>query len=281
MRPVLIWGRHGLLAQSLRRVFGNDHPLRFWGRAELPSSWSEQRKKVRLARPSAIVNASGFTNLRLAEQAPQLAWELHVEIPGFLASVSRDLNIPFVTVSTDYVFSGKGKTTWRESDIPEPVNAYGRSKLAGERVVAAINPKAKIIRTAGLFGPALAGSKVSFPERILQQVRLGKVPVVRSDLSTSICHVDDLSKDLWQILWGGGTGIFHVTHEGGPTWYQVAEQGLKAAGVSARLLPTQQHDFPRPPSSALETEKPEMRTGSARQKNWQEALAGFMRGFLQ
>ena len=280
MRPVVVWGRHGLLAQSLRRTFWNDRPLLFWGRGELPASMAEQRQKVLLANPAAIVNASGFTNLRQAEQAPQLAWELNVEIPRFLASLARTLAVPFVTVSSDYVFSGNGKPSWNESDTPEPINAYGRSKLAGERAAIAVNPKTKIIRTAGLFGPALAGGKISFPERILQQARLDDFPQVRSDLSTSICHVDDLSRDLWQILWQGTNGIFHVAHEGGATWYQIAEYSLKAATLKTRILPSSKHDFPRPSYSVLETQKPETRNGHARRKTWQEALGIFLRGYL-
>lgn len=281
MRPVLIWGRHGLLAQSCRRTFFNQTPFLLWGRGELPSSRAEQRRKVCLSNPLAIVNASGFTNLRQAEMAPQLAWELHVEIPAFLACLSRDLGIPFATVSSDYVFSGKEQKAWRESDTPEPVNAYGKSKLEGERAVTAVNPQAKIIRTAGIFGPALAGGKVSFPERIFRQVKAGKTPGVRTDLTTSICHVDDLAKDLWQILWQGSAGIFHVAHHGSATWYQIAETALKAAGLPSHLKPTASPDFPRPPCSVLGTEKVETRTGHARRKSWQDALSGFMRKLSQ
>lgn len=281
MRPVLIWGRHGLLAQSFRRTFFNETPLLLWGRGELPSSRDDQRRKIYLAKPRAIVNASGFTNLRQAEKNPQLAWEVHVEIPVFLAGLSRDLGIPFATVSSDYVFSGKERKAWRESDAPEPVNAYGKSKLAGERAVTALNPMAKIIRTAGLFGPALAGGKVSFPERILRQVKAGKFPEVRTDLTTSICHVDDLSKDLWQILWQGSAGIFHIAHHGSATWYQIAETALKAADLSPQLKPTASPDFPRPPCSVLETERVETRTGFARQKSWQDTLWKFMGGLSE
>lgn len=279
MRPVLVWGRQGLLAQAIRRTRTDGGSVSFWGRSDLPATREQQHRKICRLAPSAIVNATGYTNLKRAEAAPHLAWELHVEIPAFLAAVSRNLGIPFLTVSSDYVFSGQGRSTWNETDSTEPINAYGRSKLEGERAVMASNPKAIIIRTAGLFGPAPAGSKVSFPERILQQVLTGRIPEVRSDLTTSLCHVDDLAADLWEILSGSAEGIFHVAHAGGATWFEIAEHALRSAGVSAKIRPTQIPDFPRPACSTLATCRAEVLHGRARRKSWQEALGEFMRGF--
>lgn len=279
MRPVLVWGRQGLLAQAIRRTWTQDQTVLFWGRADLPATREQQRRKIFRLSPSSIVNASGFTNLKRAEGAPHLAKELHVETPAFLAAVSRDLGVPFVTVSSDYVFSGKGQDTWSEKDPTEPVNAYGRSKLEGERAVMAANPGARIIRTAGLFGPAPAGSKVSFPERILQQARAGHVPEVRPDLTTSICHVNDLVADLRDILRGSSGGVFHVAHSGGATWLQIAEYALQSAGASPRVKPLQDRDFPRPACSTLATGRSEFSHGQAGRKTWQESLGVFMRGF--
>lgn len=277
MRPVLVWGRHGLLAQALRRNFSQEWPILFWGKSNLPTTKTHQARKVRDVAPSAIINASGFTNLRRAEENPLEATFLHVEVPLTLATLSRDLGIPFVTLSSDYVFSGKEKKEWNESDPTEPVNAYGKTKLAGERAVLAAYPHAKVIRTAGLFGPAGVGSKVSFPERILHQVRTGRIPEVRSDLITSICHVDDLAADLWQILWGSSSGVFHVAHQGGASWLKIAGFALQVAGVSSSLKATETPDFPRPASSMLTSLWPETRRGHAGRKSWQEALKGFIK----
>jgi dTDP-4-dehydrorhamnose reductase len=275
--PVLVWGRHGLLAQALRRNFIREWPILFWGKSDLPATNSQQVRKVCRTAPSAIINASGFTNLRRAEQNSPEATFLHVEIPRNLARLSRDLGVPFVTISSDYVFSGKEKRGWNELDPTEPVNVYGKTKLAGERAVLAAYPRAKIIRTAGLFGPASIGCKVSFPERIFHQVRSGSIPEVRSDLITSICHVDDLAQDLWAILWGSPAGIFHVAHQGGATWLQIAEFALQAAGLPSSLKPSENPDLPRPPLSILTSLWPETRGGHAGRKSWQEALREFMR----
>ena len=279
MRPILIWGHHGLLAQAIRRNWIQDTPLLFWGRSDLPASRWQQRGKILRLAPSAILNSAGFTNLKKAEESPLAARDLHVETPAFLASVSRDLGIPFLTVSSDYVFSGQEKREWNETDRAEPINAYGRSKLDGERAVLAAYRKSKIVRTAGLFGPASAGSKVSFPERILQQARAGRIPEVRSDLTTSLCHVDDLAADLMEILHSSTEGVFHVVHAGGASWLQIAEHALRSAGVSAKIQPTQTPDFPRPLCSTLTTCRAEVLHGRSRRKSWQEALGEFMRGF--
>lgn len=279
MQSILVWGRHGLLAQAIRRNWANDGKILFWGRRDLPVTREQQHQKICRLAPSAIVNASGFTNLRRAEVAPHLARELHVETPAFLAAVCRNLGIPFITASSDYVFSGHGRIAWTETDPTEPINAYGRSKLEGERAVLSANPNAKIIRTAGVFGPAPVGSKVSFPEKILQQVRFGHVPEVRSDLTTSICHVDDLATDMRKVLMSSSNGIFHIAHAGGATWLQIAEYALESAETYRRIKPIQTPDFPRPTCSTLATHRPEVLYGYSRGKTWQEALGGFMRGF--
>lgn len=255
----------------------HEWPILFWGKSDLPTAKTHQARKVYRAAPSAIINASGFTNLRQAEENPLEARLLHVETPLTLAILSRDLGIPFVSLSSDYVFSGKEKKDWNELDPTEPVNAYGKTKLEGERAVLAAYPRAKIIRSAGLFGPAGNGSKVSFPERILRHVRSGRIPEVRSDLVTSLCHVDDLAQDLWQILWGTQPGIFHINHRGGATWLQIAEFALQSAGVSSSLKPTEIPDIPRPLSSTLTSLWPQTRHGHAGRKSWQEALGGFMK----
>lgn len=279
MQPVLVWGRHGMLAQAIRRTWPRDGKTLFLGRADLPAGRAQQYEKICRLAPSAILNASGFTNLKRAEECPHLARDLHVETPAFLAEITRSLGIPFATISSDYVFSGRGQSAWSETAPTEPVNAYGRGKLEGERATLSLNPKSKIIRTAGLFGPAPIGSKISFPERVLQQVAAGRVPEVRSDLTTSICHVDDLAADLANILKSSSVGFFHVAHSGSATWLQIAEYALQAAGISTRMKPTETCDFPRPPCSTLATHRPETLHGQARRKSWQEALGGFMRGF--
>ena len=279
MRTILVWGRQGLLAQAIRRTWISDGKLFFWGRHDLPVGRKQQHRKICRLAPSAIVNASGFTNLRRAEFSPYMARELNVETPVFLARISRELRIPFITTSSDYVFSGHGRIGWSETDPTEPINAYGRGKLEGERAVLASNPNAKIIRTAGLFGPAPAGSKISFPERILEQVQFGRLPEVRSDLTTSICHVDDLAADLRDILRSSSDGIFHIANAGGATWFQIANHALKSAGVSSRIKPIRTTDFPRPKYSTLITHRPEALYGRSRQRSWQEALGEFMRDF--
>jgi len=112
MQPVLVWGRHGMLAQAIRRTWPRDGKTLFLGRADLPAGRAQQYEKICRLAPSAILNASGFTNLKRAEECPHLARDLHVETPAFLAEITRSLGIPFATISSDYVFSGRGQSAW-------------------------------------------------------------------------------------------------------------------------------------------------------------------------
>lgn len=99
-------------------------------------------------RPRAVINAAAYTAVDRAEEDEALACVVNGETPGALARACAALDIPFVHVSTDYVFDGSGDAPWRESDPVAPLNAYGRSKLAGEEAVRAAGGRYAILRTS-------------------------------------------------------------------------------------------------------------------------------------
>jgi dTDP-4-dehydrorhamnose reductase len=106
---------------------------------------------VRNLAPSAVINAAAFTDVDGAETQEAAATVINGDAPGAMARAAAELGIPFVHISTDYVFDGAGDTPWRPLDQTAPIGAYGRSKLAGEKAVAAAGGAFGILRTSWVF----------------------------------------------------------------------------------------------------------------------------------
>ena len=152
MIHLIVIGRTGQLASELQQL-------------PLPPGWrltSTDRQTLDLMRPELfaavlqglkpdlIINAAAYTAVDQAESEPDIAMQVNAQAPGELARVSADMEIPFIHVSTDYVFSGQSGP-WLENSSTEPLNIYGLSKRTGERAVMKANAKSVIVRTSWIF----------------------------------------------------------------------------------------------------------------------------------
>src|SRR5215831_17661964 len=154
-RPTLVAGKTGQLARCLvaaaRRRATALVPV---GRPELDLTRPEALAQVIEAHaPRAIVNAAAYTAVDKAEAEPALAMAVNRDGAGALAAAAARLGVPFIHVSTDYVFDGRKAAPYREDDVPCPLGAYGRSKLEGEAAVRAACPTGVILRTSWVYGP--------------------------------------------------------------------------------------------------------------------------------
>lgn len=145
---ILVFGKTGQVATELQR-----HPdVTALGRdtADL-SDPATCAAAIRHQAPSAVINAAAYTAVDRAEDEEALAHRINAEAPGVMARTCADLGIPFLHISTDYVFDGTGTEPWREADPTSPQNAYGRTKLAGETALRAAGGAAAILRTSWVF----------------------------------------------------------------------------------------------------------------------------------
>ncbi len=110
------------------------------------------RETVRSTHPELIVNAAAFTQVDLAEAEPDLAMKVNGHAPGVMAQEARRAHAALIHYSTDYVFSGSIRRPYREDDQPDPLNLYGKTKLAGEKAIAAVDAPHLILRTSWVFG---------------------------------------------------------------------------------------------------------------------------------
>jgi dTDP-4-dehydrorhamnose reductase len=258
-RRVLITGAGGQLGHALRQAFATDDVLALthadWDVAQPPSP--ELRDDLDL-----VLHTAAWTDVDGAEADPQSA--AAVNIAG--AAHAASLRAPLVTYSTDYVFDGRKRSPYVESDGPNPLSAYGRTKLHGE---AAAGHQAWIIRTSWLFG----SSGNNFLRTML---RLGaerdEVAVVDDQRGspTFVGHLAEATRELVDA--DLPRGLWHVAAEGDCTWADFAEAIFEEAGLETpvRRISTAELGRParRPAYSVLRSE----RAGAPKLPHWREGL---------
>ena len=298
---VALVGANGMLAGAIRRLLGAAGlpPAEL----DLPGFDVTDREAVRRALgelgPELIVNCAAYTDVDGCETREELATRVNGEGPGYLARAARELGATLVHFSTDYVFDGVKGEPYAEEDPPNPLCAYGRSKLLGERrVLESGLERFYVVRTSWLYGP---GGK-NFVETI------GRLAAERDELRVvadqvgSPTYTEDLARAVFRLLgWGapGGEpglaqaspspvtrhpsppyGIYHASGEGSCTWHAFAGEivgRLREGGpVRARAVrPIRTEDYPvaarRPPYSVLSKEKLRRATGASLPP-WPDAL---------
>ena len=176
---ILLLGGSGQVGTALRRihrrVFAPSHEQFDMATANLEAT----RRLVRAAEPDTVINCAGYTDVDRAEAEAHFAEAVNGTAVGLLSAVAAEHDIPFVTFSTDYVFDGKSKQPYVESSPTSPLNAYGRSKLIGERLVLENGPWALVIRTSWV----ISGTHPNFVATILRRAK--RKP------STSCCRRPD------------------------------------------------------------------------------------------
>lgn len=208
---------------------------------------------INKTKPDVIINAAAYTAVDKAEQEVELAQQINEFGALYLAQQAADLNIPFVHVSTDYVFDGKADKPYLETDLVHPQSVYGQTKLAGEQAVLAAYPKAVIVRTAWVFSEY--GNNF-----IKTMLRLGKErnelsivddqigsPTYAGEIANAIIRLILTQKKNENIH-----GIYHFTGNEVMSWFDFAslifEQALKSKVIEAapKLNPIPTSAYPTP-----------------------------------
>jgi len=284
MDRILILGAKGALGGQLRALY----PAAVaWDReeADVTDFQKLQQKVLELdPPPEAIVNCVAFNDVDGAEEKRDAAVALNAIAPLNLAGLARELDVPIVHYSTNYVFDGEAGE-YAEDAAPAPLSFYGKTKARGEASVAAANPKHYIIRTAVIFGPKGESelSKRSFVEIMLDlSARASSIKAVADEVN-SITYSPDLAKATRALLEGSKPfGIYHVTNSGSASWFEFAAEIFRMAGRNVNLEPAASAQFPRkarrPAKAVL------LNTKLSPLRPWQEALAEYLRecgyGFL-
>ena len=223
----------------------------------------------------AIIHCAAWTAVDKAEDEIELCTKVNVDGTRNIANICKELDIPMMYFSTDYVFDGQGETPWNEYDKRQPLNVYGQTKYEGELAVEALN-KFFIVRIAWVFG-------VNGNNFIKTMLRLGKergaVSVVNDQIG-SPTYTYDLSKLVVDMIQTDKYGIYHATNEGLCSWYEFACEIFKQAGMSVEVTPVDSDAFPakakRPNNSRMSKDMLD-KNGFDRLPTWQDALNRYLK----
>lgn len=264
MPGILITGATGQVGGALLPALAAFGDLLTPNRRELDLASADSiRGYVRATRPRWIVNPAAYTAVDQAESEPELAHAINAEAPRLLGEEALRVGASVVHFSTDYVFDGKKAAPYVESDEPAPQSVYGRTKLAGERALAATGAPHLILRTSWVYGAVgrnflrtvlrLASER---PEMNIVADQHG-APTWSHDLARLTAHLLALDPDLT-----GQGGVYHATSSGETTWHGFASEALRLARVRepaqtfAELRPVASHEYPtaarRPVNSRLD-----------------------------
>ncbi len=268
-KKILVLGRDGQLGFELRRSLAPLGNVAAVGRSECDLTYPLQLARVvRREKPDVIVNAAALTSVERAEEDVVRAMRINAEAAGELAALAASRGALIVHYSSDYVFDGEKQDPYLETDVPAPLNAYGRSKLAGERAVQAMNADHLVFRTSWIYG--VFGN--SFLKSMLMALRQPEPLRVVSDqrgAPTGAAFIADVTALAVARYLGGMTGfpfgLYHLAAGGQATWHEyacyVAEQarmaGLPVTLVPADIQPVPSSQYPstprRPLNSCLDT----------------------------
>jgi dTDP-4-dehydrorhamnose reductase len=228
-------------------------------------------------RPAAVINAAAYTAVDRAEGEEALATLINGDAPGAMARACAELGIPFVHISTDYVFAGGGTAPWRPGDPTGPLGAYGRSKLAGEVAVRASGATHCILRTSWVVSDHGANFVKTMRRLGTERDRLRVVADQIGGLTPArdiarACHaiagalIEDPSK--------GGT--YHFSGAPDASWADVARAVMVAAGLTCEIVDIPSTDYPtparRPLNSRLDCSTLESVFGISR-PDWRRSVA--------
>ncbi|WP_235268125.1 dTDP-4-dehydrorhamnose reductase [Methanosarcina mazei] len=258
----LIIGASGMLGSDLCKVFPDavkltHHDLDITDREQVIES-------ILKIKPDVVINAAAYTNVDGCEDNKELAFQVNGSGPGYIAEACARAGAKLVHFSTDYVFDGS-KKEYVESDIPDPINVYGDSKLLGEKKIIENMDDYRIVRISWLFG--IHGK--NFVETMLKlSGEMDTVKVVNDQFGKPTYTVDLASKvkEIIEL----DPGIYHITNDGICSWYEFA------SSIIDNVIPCTSEEFPRkakrPKYSVLVNTKTEP------MRHWREALKDYLQG---
>jgi dTDP-4-dehydrorhamnose reductase len=196
-------------------------------------------------RPTHVINTAAWNLVDRAEDEPQAAFALNGDAVGTLAATCERVGAAFVHFSTDYVFDGGKRTPYAEDDAPNPLSAYGESKLAGERLASDRCGRTVLIRVAALFGIARSAGKggTNFVETILRAAAAGRPLRVVADQTTAPSYTRHAAGAVWHIVRAARPGIYHVSGSGETSWYEFAREILRREGIAADVTAVTAQEF--------------------------------------
>jgi dTDP-4-dehydrorhamnose reductase len=264
MAIILITGANGQLGSELKEASKNyyGYEFVFTDIDKLDITDNVQAADfIKKTRPDWIVNCAAFNLVDKAESESDNAMLINGTAVRNISEAIKGSECKFIHISSDYVFNGKSNVPYNENSIPDPVSAYGRTKLAGEKA-AMLHNGSMIIRTSWLYSSF--GS--NFVKTILSRAKENELLKVVFDQTGTPTYAADLAEAVMHIISGVirnqiafNTGIYHYSNEGVCSWYDFAEAVIMEAGLTCKVQPILSREYPttaqRPFYSVLDKSK--------------------------
>jgi dTDP-4-dehydrorhamnose reductase len=270
---VLVTGAGGMLGHDVVRVAEDmRHQVVALTRDDLDvTDPARVERIITRERPGAVINCAAWTNVDGAEAAEHEASLVNAQGAGFVADAAAKVGAKVVYPSTDYVFSGESGP-YGESDDPDPINAYGRTKLAGERATALVNGQSFIVRTSWLFGPRSG----NFVETMLRLGQGGGPVVVVHDQVGCPTYTGHLAVGLLRLVDSATYGIHHMAAQGSCSWYEFAMEIFRQAEVVTRVMASTSAMMERPAKRPANSVLISRRSVPINLPPWQRGLSDYL-----
>lgn len=284
---ILVTGRDGQIAASLAEQarLRPEIALEFAARPRvdlaIPGSLAAA---IESARPDLVINAAAFTAVDRAEAEEALAFRINAEAAGEGAEMAGKLGIPFIQLSTDYVFDGTPGRPWREDDPIAPLSAYGRSKAEGERRVMAAFGNRCCVRTSWIVSPFGHNFVKTMLRLAAERDEIAVVADQRGRPTSALDLADALLELADRAVAGESAGLWHIANGGEASWAELAEETMRvsreAGGPHAAIRSIASADYPapapRPANSVLDCTKARDELG-IELPDWRESVGKIVR----
>lgn len=287
MKKILVTGCSGQLGRAIQKEYKNDdvefintdvmagngiHALDITDSAAV-------MKFAASCRPDVIINCAAHTNVDLCEQQWDSAYRINAIGPRNLSIAAEENGAKMIHVSTDYVFEGNGTRPYTEFDVPNPISAYGKTKLEGEKFVQAFSSRYFIFRTAWLYGEGK-----NFVRTMLRLSETQDEVSVVCDQLGSPTSAAELARLIRRMEPSADYGIYHATCEGDTSWAGFAEAVFQKAGRDTKVRPVTSEEYAkmnpasakRPAYSILDSYMLRL-TGNQLMAGWQDALDEYLK----
>jgi dTDP-4-dehydrorhamnose reductase len=266
-----------LLGHGLIRVFSGRHTVFPLAHTETDITKAEAvRAAFQKAQPEAVVHTAAIPDPDVCELDPGRAMLVNVEGTRNVMEAAREVGASVAFISSDSIFDGLKKTPYVETDPPNPVSVYGRTKVDGEKIVRGM-PEHWIFRIPILFGPG----KINIVEKGLQAITSGKEYVVALDQTGCAAYTLDIGRKMMEVMEAKKYGTFHLSNTGECNRLELAQRAAVLAGLDPSKIIGKTLDEMKRPAKRLKYQVMEMKAlaeaGFALPRVWEEALADYLK----
>lgn len=289
MKKVLVTGCNGQLGRAIQKEYAGDVTFILTDVAEGDGITSLDITDIDAVmslvlneKPDVIINCAALTNVDGCEKMWDLAYKINAIGPRNLAIAATAVGAKLVHVSTDYVFAGTERTPRTEFDAPDPISAYGKTKLEGEQFVRQFAEKFFILRTAWLYGDGK-----NFVKTMVRVAKTHDEVSVVCDQFGSPTSAVELAKMIHFLEGTDNYGIFHATCEGETNWADFTEAFYAKLGITAKVNHITSEEYAkmnpeaakRPAYSNLDNYMLRLTTDQFAMANWEDALDVYLKDF--